>query len=102
MRKLMLAALLLLLPGCAATCLEKVAATEAGITRAYSLNSKLYTDNVLGKDDTLRILKGIDAANIAADSAAPLCRIGDPSAFDYITQANAMLGDVLQTMEDYQ
>jgi len=82
-----------LLTACSANCLQKVAATEASITRAYSLAGKLNADGTVSDKDTLKALKVIDGANALADNAAPLCRIDDPKASDFVNQAGLLLID---------
>lgn len=83
------------LSACAGTspndCTANVAATEIAITEGYRTATNLLTSGLISKSVAKQALNALDAANAAADSAAPLCKMHDPRASDYLIQAAAAL-----------
>lgn len=74
-------------------CLRRIAATETAITQGYTTTNRLLASDVIDKKTATKALVALDAANAATDSAAPLCKIGDPRASDYLLQAGTALID---------
>lgn len=93
-------AMSLALTGCAGMdCLNKVGASEAVISGAYTQSIQLHKNNVIGNKDFLFAKTTIDSADVFVTRADALCGIDDPTALDYINQADILLMDVKAVLD---
>jgi len=99
MRNAICMASILLLAGCSG-CLNKVAALEIGITESYKSTTTLFTSGAIDAATAKKSLKATDAANAVAETAEKLCRIENPSAGQYITEASQLLAEAGKILEE--
>jgi len=101
MKNILLISSVLLLGGCA-NCLDKVYATEVGITQAYETNYNLLYSEVIDLDTSLNLTAITDVANTASDAAANLCTIDEAKALDLLEEAGVALKEANRIIGEAQ
>lgn len=80
-------------------CLNKIAISEAAITGAYDQSIRFHENGIMSDKKFLITKKAIDSADVLIAKAQPLCEMEDPSALDYIAQADSLITEVKEVLK---
>lgn len=73
------------------SCLSKAAAAEIGVTQSLETTETLLKSGSITKAEAKSVLKYIETANTAIDSAGRLCEVDEKQALDYLIAAGTAM-----------